>query len=56
MESQKFYLLGESAASARTVPFNKHASIEDLKDVIASHFAIVVPEGRTEKSAATNSH
>ncbi|KAF2446257.1 cytochrome P450 [Karstenula rhodostoma CBS 690.94] len=45
MESQKFYLLGESPASSRTVTFHKDASLEDLKDVIASHFAIVVPEG-----------
>jgi hypothetical protein len=46
MASQQFYLLGEAPASARTIQFNKDGSLDDLKDVIASHFAIVEPQGK----------
>ncbi|KAF1961843.1 cytochrome P450 [Byssothecium circinans] len=45
MASQSFYLLGESPSSARTIQFDPSASLEDLRDVIASHFAIVVANG-----------
>jgi hypothetical protein len=54
MESQKFNLLGESPASTRTINFHKDASLEDLKDVIASHFAIVVPEGKCWRGTSAN--
>jgi hypothetical protein len=46
MNSQLFYLLGELPASARTVRFSESASLEDLKDLVASHFAIVVAHSK----------
>lgn len=45
MHSQSFYLLGERPDSSRTVRFNESAALEDLKDLIASHFAIVIANG-----------
>ena len=46
MLSQSFYLLGDAPASARTIEANENASLDDLKDLVASHFAIVVAEGK----------
>ncbi|PVI05872.1 cytochrome P450 [Periconia macrospinosa] len=45
MSSQSFYLLGESPNSARTIQFDPNASLDDLRNLIASHFAIVVADG-----------
>jgi hypothetical protein len=45
MLSQSFYLLGDAPASARTIEADESASLDDLKDLIASHFAIVVADG-----------
>jgi hypothetical protein len=45
MLSQSFYLLGEAPASARTIQADENASLDDLKDLVASHFAIVVADG-----------
>jgi hypothetical protein len=45
MLSQSFYLLGDAPASARSIEADENASLEDLKDLIASHFAIVVAPG-----------
>ncbi|KAF3046855.1 hypothetical protein E8E12_002713 [Didymella heteroderae] len=45
MLSQSFYLLGDAPASARTIEADENASLDDLKDLIASHFAIVVADG-----------
>ena len=46
MLSQSFYLLGEAPASARAIEADENAALEDLKDLIASHFAIVVADGK----------
>lgn len=46
MNSQSFYLLGESPAAARVVRFSDSASLDDVKDTIASHFAIVIASGK----------
>ena len=46
MLSQSFYLLGESPVSARLIEFDQHATLDDLKDLIASHFAIVEAQGQ----------
>lgn len=46
MLSQSFYLLGDAPASARTIEADESASLDDLKDLIASHFAIVVADGK----------
>jgi cytochrome P450 len=45
MQSQSFYLLGESPASARTIRFDETIDVDGLRDLIASHFAIVVATG-----------
>ncbi|KAF2634817.1 cytochrome P450 [Massarina eburnea CBS 473.64] len=45
MASQSFYLLGESPSSARAIQLNPNVPLEDLRDLIASHFAIVVADG-----------
>ncbi|KAF2129351.1 putative cytochrome P450 monooxygenase [Dothidotthia symphoricarpi CBS 119687] len=45
MLSQSFYLLGESSASARVIEVDQNAHLDDLKDLVASHFAIVQAEG-----------
>lgn len=46
MLSQSYYLLGDTAASARSIEAHEDASLEDLKDLIASHFAIVIAQGQ----------
>lgn len=45
MLSQSFYLLGDAPASTRAIEADEGASLDDLKDLIASHFAIVVADG-----------
>ncbi|KAJ5204194.1 uncharacterized protein N7498_005073 [Penicillium cinerascens] len=45
MTVQQFYLLGEPASSARDVDVEDTLAIDDVKDLIASHFAIVSPNG-----------
>lgn len=52
MLSHSFYLLGEAPASARTIEADENASLDDLKDLVASHFAIVVAEGKFRNTAA----
>ncbi|KAH8695415.1 putative cytochrome P450 monooxygenase [Talaromyces proteolyticus] len=44
MPSQQFYLLGEPGP-AKEIEVDTSQSIDDLKDLIASHFAIVEPTG-----------
>lgn len=46
MVAQKFYLLGESASSAREIELEDKADFEDLQHTIAAHFAIVAPKSR----------
>nr|XP_001393058.2 cytochrome P450 monooxygenase [Aspergillus niger CBS 513.88] len=45
MPSQTFYLLGESPSSAKEIQIDPSATIDDLKHLIAAHFAIVEPSG-----------
>lgn len=45
MTTIDFYLLGESTASSKTLNVEPGASLEDLRSLIAAHFAIVEPEG-----------
>lgn len=45
MSSQKFYLLGEAASSAKTIVVDTKSSVDQLKNLIAAHFAIVEPNG-----------
>lgn len=46
MLSHLFYLLGEAPASAKIIEADENASLDDLKDLVASHFAIVVADGK----------
>jgi len=45
MQSQLFYLLGESQASVRTLRFDEDIDVDGLRELVASHFAIVVASG-----------
>lgn len=45
MTLQKFYLLGDEVSSARAIEVDSHTKFDDLKQLIAAHFAIVEPKG-----------
>ncbi|KAL4790307.1 cytochrome P450 [Aspergillus venezuelensis] len=45
MPSQQFYLLGEPVSSARTIELDDVKDLDDLRTLIAAHFAIVEPSG-----------
>ncbi|CAG7917860.1 unnamed protein product [Penicillium olsonii] len=45
MPAKQFYLLGEPVSSARNIDVDPASSLEDLKDLIAAHFAIVESSG-----------
>lgn len=45
MPSQTFYLLGQDVSTAKTIEVNHSKSLEDLKLLIAAHFAITDPNG-----------
>ncbi|KAI8629062.1 cytochrome P450 [Xylariaceae sp. FL1651] len=45
MSSKQFYLLGEDPASARDIEIPSQIDQEGLQHLIASHFAIVEPQG-----------
>lgn len=48
MSSQQFYLLGEAASSAKTIEVDTKSSVEQLKHLVAAHFAIVEPNGQLQ--------
>ncbi|PGH18788.1 hypothetical protein AJ79_00201 [Helicocarpus griseus UAMH5409] len=48
MTLQKFYLLGESTSSPRSIDVDPALSIDDLRHLIAAHFAIVEPTAGIE--------
>ncbi|KAL4765940.1 cytochrome P450 [Aspergillus foveolatus] len=45
MSSQKFYLHGETASSAKSITLDETANLDQVKHVIAAHFAVVEPNG-----------
>ncbi|KAH8912836.1 cytochrome P450 CYP540B16 [Coniochaeta sp. PMI_546] len=45
MTSKQFYLLGEAPSTARTIEFPQSTDFEDLQHIVASHFAVVEPNG-----------
>jgi hypothetical protein len=45
MAVKQFYLLGDPVSSARNIELDQTLAIDGLKDLIASHFAIVSPNG-----------
>lgn len=46
MPAKQFYLLGEAVSSAKNIDFDPTSGLEDLKHLIAAHFAVVEPNGR----------
>lgn len=45
MAVQQFHLLGDHVSSARSIELSDKLNSEDVKNLIASHFAIVSPNG-----------
>jgi len=45
MPAKQFYLLGEEVSSARNIDVDPKSDLEELKHLIAAHFAIVEPNG-----------
>ncbi|KAK3387849.1 cytochrome P450 [Podospora didyma] len=45
MSAKLFYLLGEPVSTAKEIEVASSLSEDDLKHLVASHFAIVVPDG-----------
>ncbi|GJN76134.1 hypothetical protein PLICBS_010246 [Purpureocillium lilacinum] len=43
MSAKQFYLLGETASTARDIDIDDSADFEELQSIVASHFAIVDP-------------
>jgi hypothetical protein len=48
MASKQFYLLGEAATTARTIEIPQSTEFEDLQHIVASHFAVVEPNGKND--------
>jgi hypothetical protein len=46
MPAKQFYLLGEAVSSARNIDVDPTNDLEDLKHLIAAHFAVVEPNGK----------
>lgn len=46
MSSQQFYLHGETASSAKSITLDETASLDQVKHIVAAHFAIVEPNGQ----------
>lgn len=45
MPMQQFHLLGEPASFARELEVNTKSDLDELKDLVAAHFAVVEPAG-----------
>ncbi|KAH6867381.1 monooxygenase [Thelonectria olida] len=45
MATKQFYLLGEAASTAREIEIPQSSDLEELQNIVASHFAIVKPKG-----------
>jgi hypothetical protein len=43
----QFFLLGEPESTSRDIDVNTNGSLYDLQSLIAAHFAIVEPQGRS---------
>lgn len=48
MPAKLFFLLGEDVSSARNIDVDPTSGLEDLKHLIAAHFAIVEPNGKSK--------
>lgn len=51
MVVKSFYLLGESQSTAQDIDLPDQLDAEDLRHIIASHFAIVEPKGTPDHAA-----
>jgi hypothetical protein len=51
MATKHFYLLGESPSTAREVELPPAVEFEELQNIVASHFAIVKPNGKFDRAA-----
>jgi hypothetical protein len=49
MSTKQFYLLGEAESTAIQVELPASVNFEDLQSIVASHFAIVKPNGNYRK-------
>jgi hypothetical protein len=47
MSTKQFYLLGEAKSTGRDVALPGRGDFEELQDIVASHFAIVKPKGKS---------
>jgi hypothetical protein len=47
MTIQQFYLLGDDPSSSRPIEVNATLDLDGLKNLIAAHFAIVEPTGKS---------
>lgn len=45
MTAKNFYLLGEDVSQALPIEIDAKQDLESLKNLVASHFAIVEPSG-----------
>lgn len=52
MSSKQFYLLGESPTTAREVELPPAVDFQELQNIVASHFAIVKPNGKFYQAIA----
>jgi len=52
MSTKQFYLLGESPPTAREVELPPAVDFEELQNIVASHFAIVKPNGKFYRAAS----
>jgi hypothetical protein len=43
----QFFLLGEPESTSRSIDVDTNGSLYDLQSLIAAHFAIVEPQGRS---------
>jgi hypothetical protein len=43
----QFFLLGEPESTSRNIEVDTNGSLYDLQSLIAAHFAIVEPQGRS---------
>jgi hypothetical protein len=56
MATKQFYLLGEAESTAREVELPPSVDFEELQSIVASHFAIVKPNGTCHVLPACKRH
>lgn len=51
MPLQRFYLLGNPVTSGIEIEIESNINLDELKHLIAAHFAIVEPNGKQHQAA-----